>query len=483
MRVLALFLLCIVAISSASAQPPDTLWTRLWSDEGTDLIRSVEQTEDEGFIFTGRTAISDNDEPDLLIIKTDSNGEEEWNQVYRGETEDEGRCVVQTDDGGYIVIGQTNSMGAGEYDIWLIKLDSQGEEEWNQTYGGTDIDKGRSIIQTDDGGYIFVGLTYSIGSGSSDAWLIKTDADGEEVWSQTFGGVDFETAYSVELTTDGGYVICGRTESFGEGQSDIWLIKTDSEGEEEWNQTYGGNLREYGAGGILQTADGGYIIAGSTESINGQNMDWWLIKTDSEGEIEWDETYGGNNFDICTSVEITQDGGYILGGWTPSFGEGSVDAWVVKTDSEGQEQWSQTYGTPYGDSAMSVRQTSDGGYIVAGDKGSENGSDAWLIRLGADTSVEEPDSPIPSEFVLDKIYPNPFNSMTTISVELPHSSDLKLFVYNINGQEVAVLSNQNHSEGYHSFTFNADDLSSGIYFVHALVKGKLNQIQKIVLIR
>jgi hypothetical protein len=304
-------------------------------------------------------------------------------------------------------------IGAGESDVWLIKLDSDGEEEWNQTYGGTDIDKGRGVVQTDDGGYIIVGNTYSTGAGSSDAWLIKTDSGGEQEWNQTFGGVEWESCSSVSLTNDGGYVITGRTDSYGNGSWDLWLIKTDSNGEEEWNQTYGGTLRDIGSN-VYQTSDDGYIVSGATESVNEGNMEWWLIKTDSLGEEEWSETYGGNQFDMCTSIDLTMDGGYILGGWTPSFGAGSVDAWVVKVDSEGQEQWNQTYGTPYGDSAMSVRQTSDGGYIIAGDKGSEEGSDAWLIRLGADSAVSEHENQIPSEYVLGNIYPNPFNSMTTI---------------------------------------------------------------------
>ena len=214
-----------------------------------------------------------------MLIKTDSNGNEEWNQTFGGNDYDLGYSVQQTIDGGYIITGSTWN---GSRDVWLIKTDSNGDEEWNQTFGGPDYDFGVSIQQTTDGGFIITGYTYL---GLRNVWLIKTDPDGNEEWNQTFGGNDDDYGYSVQQTTDGGYIITGATSSFGNGETDVWLIKTDPDGNEEWNQTFGGNDDDYGYS-VQQTTDGGYIITGATSSFGNGDRDVWLIKTNSGGDTE-----------------------------------------------------------------------------------------------------------------------------------------------------------------------------------------------------
>jgi len=200
-----------------------------------------------------------------------------WNQTFGGSNYDAAKSIQQTMDGGYSLAGYTKSYGAGYRDAWLIKTDAEGTEQWNQTFGGSDYDWVESVQQTTDGGYILTGSTWSYGVGHNDAWLIKTDAEGAEQWNQTFGGPDYDAAESVQQTTDGGYILTGRTKSYGAGSEDVWLIKTDAEGAEQWNQTFGGS--DYDAAeSVQQTTDGGYILTGSTWSYGVGRDDAWIIK-------------------------------------------------------------------------------------------------------------------------------------------------------------------------------------------------------------
>ncbi|KYK24523.1 hypothetical protein AYK24_06065 [Thermoplasmatales archaeon SG8-52-4] len=303
-----------------------------------------------------------------------------FNKAFGGIEDEEGNCVQQTTDGGYIISGDTYSYGAGGCDVWLIKTDSDGIKMWDKTFGGTNIDWSNCVQQTTDGGYIITGTTYSFGAGGCDVWLIKTDSDGNEIWNRTFGGADYEISYSVQQTTDEGYIITG-----GKGDyyySDVWLIKTDSDGNEIWNRTFGGGDVDYGIS-VQQTTDEGYIITGDTYSYGAGSDDVWLIKTDNSGNQEWNRTFGGTNSDLGISVQQTTDEGYIITGYTELYSiPGCGDVWLIKTDSDGNKMWDKTYGIIHIGFGNSVKQTTDGGYIIVGFVWTFGigYSDVWLIK-------------------------------------------------------------------------------------------------------
>ena len=298
-----------------------------------------------------------------------------WSKTYGGGGYDCASSVVQTMDGGYALLGTTDSFGAGDSDVWLVKTDANGNIQWNKTYGGPARDLGSSIVQTTDGGLILACSTMSFGAGSWDIWLIKVDALGNMQWNKTFGGTDFDVVEgerTITQTSDGGYAIAGFTLSFG--TDTLWLIKTDQNGNVQWSKTYG---PWWGAESIVQTSDGGYAMGGFDED------DLLLVKTDSTGNMQWYTTYGGSNCDSARSLVQTVDGGYALAGQTCSFGAGNYDVWLVKTDANGNVQWSKTYGGESLEWGNSLVQTSDGGYAIACPLG-----DFWLIKTDCNGNMQ-----------------------------------------------------------------------------------------------
>jgi hypothetical protein len=354
------------------------------SDEGAS---SVQQTSDGGYIVAGFTT-SFGTGYDAFLIKTDANGDIIWAKTYGGTSY--ASSVQQTSDGGYIVAGSTYSSGTGSNDIFLIKTDAKGNIQWAKIYGGTVSDFAFSVQQTSDGGYIVAGFTTSFGAGEADIFLIKTDAKGNIQWAKTYGGATDDGAFSVQQTSDGGYIVAGTTDSFGTGEWDIFLIKTDANGNIIWSKTYGGKGFE-GASFVRQTNDGGYIVAGNTNSFGAGGWDIFLIKTDAKGNIQWAKTYGGMSDDKASSVQQTSDGGYIVAGYTASFGDGDWNIFLFKTDAKGNIQWAKTYGETdtIDRGAYYVQQTSDGGYILAGTTISFGAGehDIFLIKTNARGNV------------------------------------------------------------------------------------------------
>jgi len=348
-------------------------WNKTFGGTSYDRGYSGQQTSDGGYIITGFTCLNVSDDEDIWLIKTDSNGNEQWNRTFEwlSWSTDEGYSVQQTTDGGYIIVGFCY-VAAYETDAFLLKTDSNGFEQWHKTFSSTD--DGCSVQQTTDGGYILLGLNV-INDTNYDLILIKTNSNGLVQWEKTYGGLEIDYSISVRQTTDSGYIILGDTNSYGAGNYDIWLIKVDNYGNTLWNRTFGGNEEDYGAD-VQQTTDGGYIITGETYSY-ANPVDVWLIKTDGNGTKLWDKIYGDIWYDHSHSVDETADGGFIIAGQIQAPSSSTYDAYLIKTDENGVKEWDTNFGGSGHDCAEFVQQTTDGQYILIG----------WTFSYGANPGV------------------------------------------------------------------------------------------------
>jgi hypothetical protein len=456
----------LFSVTFLSAQAPDTSWTKTFGGGNDDNGRWVQETDDGGYIITGITASSGAGQNDAWLIKTDASGNLSWSRTYGGSNQDYGFTVQQGAVGKYIIGGQTSSFGAGGTDAWLITTDSQGNIDRTNTYGTSMYELGYSAMQTMDGGYIICSQTLARGAGQIDVWLIKTDSLGDTVWTKTYGGSDYDWGRFAQQTRDSGYVILGQTQSFGAGNVDAYVIKTDAQGDTLWTKTYGGMAREY-TYSMQQTTDDGYILVVTSTLFSAGGYDAWLIKTDTSGDTLWSKAYGGSEQEEGYSVRQTSDGGYIIAGYTASFGNGGFDVFVVRTNNFGDTLWTKTMGGAGDDIGYCIQETRDGGYIIVGitDSYGAGEDDLWLIKLEPDLSGIPPDRKmnLPNHPVLYQNYPNPFNPTTTIELNLPKSSEVTLKIYNPLGEEVTTLLCDFLLSGSHAVEWDASELASGIY--------------------
>lgn len=469
-----------------SFSPAQITFEKTYGGPDTDCGYSVRQTLDGGYVIAGYTESFGVGYEDVYLIKTDSLGNTLWERTYGGSEEDAGYSVCQTPSGEYAVIGYTYSFGAGLSDVYLVGTDSMGNASWHKTYGGNNSDRGWAIQHTPSGGYVITGYTRSFGAGNSDVYFLKTDSAGNALWDVTYGDIFNEYGFSVQKISNGGYVIAGITESFGAGLVDVYLVRTDSLGIIVWDKTYGDSLDDWGCS-VQPTLDGGHVIAGWTESFGAGGTDVYLVKTDSLGDTVWTTTYGGSSSDWGCSVLQTLDGGYIVSGYTCSLGAGGTDAYLVKTDSMGNTLWERTYGGSEEDAGYSIQQTLDGGYIITGwtESFGAGDLDVYLIKTDENglVGIQEEDrrSKMENPKSLQN-QPNPFRRSTNISYTLPAAGHITLQVYDIAGRLVETLANGKEDAGIHQVHWQANDIRSGIYF-YRLETGSFTDTKKMTLLR
>jgi hypothetical protein len=420
-----LFFLMLFSIS-CFGQAPGIEWQKTIGLSNRDFIYSIKQTTDDGYIAAGWSLplehyTFNNIVYDFWVIKLDNVGNVSWQKTLGGSDDDQAKDIQQTIDGGYIVTGHSRSddgdltFNNGSWDVWVIKLDNNGNVTWQKTLGGSNEDASWSIQQTTDGGYIIAGQTSSNdgdltgNNGFVDFWVVKLDELGSISWQKSLGGTGDDRANSIQQTTDGGYILTGRSSSNdgdvtgNNGLYDFWVVKLDSAGNFDWQKSLGGSGEDRG-NSIKQTTDGGYIVAGwsifNDGDVTGNHglEDFWIVKLDNVGNISWQKSLGGTNKDLGVSAQQTNDGGYILTGKTLSNdgdvmdSNGSADFWIVKLSELGDIEWQKSLGGANDDIACSIIQTSDGYYTIAGLLNTDYnyaGGSSWIVKLGPVSAIEE----------------------------------------------------------------------------------------------
>lgn len=478
-------LLHLIVYSSLSyAQAPDTLWTKAYGDTSRDQAFEVQQTSDGGYIMTGFLTSTQTWSYNVYLVKTDSLGNELWSVDYGGNDDDIGYSVCETSDGGYIASGSTMSFGVGWREAFLLRLNADGDTLWTKSYGWTNAQNtAYTVRETLDGGFLLVGSTIS------HILLIKTDAYGDTLWLRELGTSHYTQGYSADLTSDGGCLIGGQI--FRNGHYDFHFMKVDSLGDSLWALSYGGGASNEHCYCIRETSDGGCIAVGGWNVFDDRRASSaYAVRTDSNGIYMWERTYGGASNDIAHAVEQTEDGGFIITGYTYSYGAGYYDVYLIRTDPNGDTLWTTAIGGTGTDWGHSITVTPDNCYVIAGwttSFGAGN-RDAWLIKTEPDLyGIEE--NKVCHQTANLKISPNPFCRNVNIEFNTSKGVELtKLTIYDVEGRLVKELHRKSPTVNNHTRIIwdgcgnSGKQLPAGVYFLH-VKQEDCNDVRKLVLLR
>ncbi|MDR4951479.1 T9SS type A sorting domain-containing protein [Chryseobacterium sp. ES2] len=490
---------------------PSIEWQKALGGTQSESANAIQQTSDGGYIVAGNSMSNDGDvsghhgQGDYWVIKLDSAGNIVWQKSLGGSNLDTAQSIRQTIDGGYIVAGSSNSNDGditgyhGNYDFWIVKIDSNGNIQWQKSLGGSNLDQALSIQQTVEGGYIAVGWSSSNdgdvsgNQGGQDYWVVKLDNSGNIEWQKSLGGSGSDQASSVQQTFDGGYIIAGSTTSNNghvtgnNGGYDFWVVKLNYAGNMQWQKTLGNNSNNM-ASSVQQTFDGGYIVAGTSfNPLHSENglPDYWVVKLNSNGVPQWDKYFGGSAHDNGIAIRQTSEWDYIFAGWTASNNgqvtgnHGNNDCWIIKMDSNGNMKWEKTLGGSNYENLTAVELTDDNGYIISGNTGSIDGDvtgnhgllDAWVVKL----SQEQLGVSESQQISKPNLYPNPAKDFFYAD-NLPQESNIH--ITDMSGRKI-------FSEKYHEkkIKINTSAFSEGIYIVQIKSKEEIILSKKITVSR
>lgn len=511
MRYLTSTFLFLIYSALAAQSAPSIEWQKALGGTHGESANAVQQTSDGGYIVAGNSMSNDGDVTgnhgggDYWIVKLNPAGGIQWQKTLGGSNVDDAQSIRQTTDGGYIIAGSSNSGDGdisgnhGNYDYWIVKLDSNGNMQWQKSLGGSSMDMAQSIQQTSEGGYIVAGSSSSNDGdvsgnhGGGDYWIVKLDINGNIQWQKSLGGSSSEQVNSVQQTFDGGYIIAGTTVStdgditVSYGNNDFWVVKLNSGGNMQWQKTLGNigdNIGYY----AQQTFDGGYIAVGT--SFNSSNLesglpDYWVIKLSNNGTIEWDKYFGGSFHDNAITIRQTPEWDYIVAGWTASNNgqvtnhHGNLDYWIIKLDSSGNLKWEKTLGGPDFDYLTTLELTADNGYIVSGSTGSTSGDvtghhgmiDAWIVKL----SPEQLGIPENQQRHKPNLYPNPAKEFFYLD-HLPRESTIS--ITDMSGRK---LFSQKYNE--EKIKISTSAFMEGLYMVQVKNREEIILTKKITIIR
>ncbi len=424
----------------------------------SDEAHCITATPDGGYLLGGAFYVDDFSWFDVGIMKIDDQGHLTWTKTYGAGTFniELASDIFPTYDNAYMVVTGTDGI-SGNDDMWIIKIDANGDSLWSKVYGGDGQEYGSSGLQTSDGGFLFLGTTNSYGAGFDDVYLVKTDVNGNEQWHKTYGTANLETASEIKPTADGGYIIAGSTN----GYSDGYVIKINENGDTIWTKVIGGVFNDIFTS-VQQIADGGYILTGHTIPQGSGEYDVWLVKLDNDGNVVWEKTIGGDKKDEGFSVVQTLDGGFFITGLTESYHHSDEDSdlYMIKTDENGDTVWTAHYGGFYDDGGYAGFQCNDGGFVSAGYYYHPGVAlNFYAVKVNAEGTLHVPQNNSVAGNV--NIYPNPVNSSAVITFSNPDNSVFTLSLISIDGT-VKKVENITGNR----YELNVDGLESGIYFVN-----------------
>ncbi|MEO0251951.1 MAG: PQQ-binding-like beta-propeller repeat protein [candidate division WOR-3 bacterium] len=356
-------------------------WQRTYGGNGIDVACSICFARGGGYIVAGYTYSYGAGDSDVYLLKIDENGNKVWEKTYGRNSEDKAYSICPAPGGGYVVAGYTYPDFNINSNVYLLKIDENGDKVWEKTYGGNDFDIAYSICPANDGGFMIAGYTGSLQSGN--IYLIKVDKNGNKLWERIFGRSDWGATFSIIQASGNGYVIASRVSTYGIVDYNFYLLKIDEHGNKVWEKTFGKSGSD-DAYSICRANDGGYVVAGCTSSQGPGYHDVYLIKVDETGNKIWEKNYGGSDYDLAYSICPANDGGYVVLGFTLSYGSGARNVYLFKIDENGNKIWDRTFGGSNDDEAYSICQAKGGGYVLAGYTDSFGMSrDIYLIKVDA----------------------------------------------------------------------------------------------------
>ncbi len=480
--ILVTMLLLIVSVAFAQ---PDVEWTHTYGSAANEQARCVIQTADGGYAFVGTTRDTQYGDPDIWLVKVDADGSEQWSTTFGGDLREAGMGLCAAPDGGYVLTGYTTSLGSGWRDLWVIKTDANGTLVWEYLDGTFENDEGWCVIPVSAGGYAVAGYTET---GSNDTWfqatLHRLSEDGDLLWSQEFGEDQEEWGESVVETPDGNFILAGTTGSFT-GNRDAYLVGVDPDGYELW-ETYRhiGNS-DWGHAACLTHDGTGVFVAGQADQHNSDLYQAFAARADLDGTWTWNFRYGMTTFyDYARTVCALADGGCIISGITKDYTTDKNDMLLVRVDANGYTVWRTQIGeADVVEWAFDMKPTADGGHIIAGytDSG-EGGYDACLIKLAEEiNSVPEGEEQVPDRHGLLRAYPNPFNGEVKLTFKLERPGEVAVNLINAEGQQV-YHDALTLTGGEQLYSLNADGLASGTYLCQ-LTTGSWQAATRVVLVK